>query len=149
MAEALAAHPTLKGRRLLFESIRLMLSEQVYDVMTATQAAVAAAGVATPDDVPLAGRLVRFSDDMRAQSSALKRFLFQNLYRHPKVTGSMDRAARVVADLFALYLAEPPAQLVRRPGECAERAVADYIAGMTDRFALSAHRDSTGQSLFE
>jgi dGTPase len=149
MAEALAAHPSLKGRRLLFESIRLMLSAQVYDVIDATRAAVADTGITSHAQVPTAGRLVRFSDDMRAESTALKRFLFQNLYRHPQVTDSMARASQVVADLFALYTTEPPAQLVRRAGDTPERAVADYIAGMTDRFALSAHRQWSGQSLFD
>ncbi len=149
MAEALAAHPSLKGRRLLFESIRLMLSAQVYDVIDATRAAVAEAGITSHAQVPAAGRLVRFSDGMRAESTALKRFLFQNLYRHPQVTDSMARASQVVTDLFALYTAEPPAPLVRRAGDTPERAVADYIAGMTDRFALSAHRQWSGQSLFD
>lgn len=149
MAEALAAHPSLKGRRLLFESIRLMLSAQVYDVIDATRAAVAETGITSHAQVPAAGRLVRFSDGMRAESTALKRFLFQNLYRHPQVTDSMARASQVVTDLFALYTAEPPAPLVRRAGDTPERAVADYIAGMTDRFALSAHRQWSGQSLFD
>lgn len=149
MAEALTTHPTLKGRRLLFESIRLMLSAQVYDVIAATRSAVDAAGVTARGEIPQAGRLVRFSDGMREESTSLKRFLFQNLYRHPKVTGSMDRAAQVVTDLFGLYLAEPPAQLVSQPGDSLERAVADYIAGMTDRFALAAHREWSGQSLFD
>ena len=149
MADALAAHPQLKGRRLLFESIRLMLSAQVYDVIDATRAAVAQAGIASHAEVATAGRLVRFSDSMRAESTALKRFLFQNLYRHPQVTGSMDRASRVVTELFALYLTDPPAHLVQRSGDTPARAVADYIAGMTDRFALSAHREWSGQSLFD
>ena len=149
MADALAAHPQLKGRRLLFESIRLMLSAQVYDVIDATRAAVAQAGIASHAEVATAGRLVRFSDGMRAESTALKSFLFQNLYRHPQVTGSMDRASRVVTELFALYLTEPPAHLVQRSGDTPARAVADYIAGMTDRFALSAHREWSGQSLFD
>ena len=149
MSEALSAHPALKGRRLLFESIRLMLSAQVYDVMAATQTAVAEAQVGSHAEVRAAGRLVRFSDSMRAESTALKRFLFQNLYRHPRVTDSMDRAARVVSDLFGLYVADRPMAIVQRQGDTPERAVADYIAGMTDRFALSAHREWSGQSLFD
>ena len=149
MRQALDAHPTLTGRRLLYESIRLMLSAQVYDVIAATQAAVAHAGIGTAQEVPLAGVLVRFSDDMRAQSTALKRFLFQNLYRHPQVESTMAHARTVVAELFALYVAEPPAAMSQRPGDSRQRAVADYIAGMTDRFAVSAHRQLTGQALFD
>ena len=149
MRQALADHPRLQGRRLLFESIRLMLSAQVYDVIDATRAAIAESGITRPEQVPVAGVLVRFSAGMRAESTALKRFLSHNLYRHPKVTDSMDRAQRVVTDLFALYCDQPPAHLVQRPGDSRERAVADYIAGMTDRYALSAHRAWSGQSLFD
>jgi dGTPase len=149
MRQALTAHPTLKGRRLLFESIRLMLSAQVYDVIAATQTAIAQSGVQTPAEAARAGLLVRFSAEMRAESTALKRFLFQNLYRHPQVESTMDRARTVVTDLFVLYVADTPAQLAQRPGDSRQRAVADYIAGMTDRFALSAHRQLTGQTLFD
>jgi dGTPase len=149
LRETLAEHPRLQGRRLLFETIRRMLSEQVYDVIAATQAAVADAGVGTREEARHAGVLLRFSADMRAQSTALKRFLFQQLYRHPTVTDSMDRARQVVHDLFALYLEHPPANLSPQHGESPYRAVADYIAGMTDRFALSAHRQWSGQSLFD
>lgn len=149
MRHALAAHPQLAGRRLLFESIRLMLSAQVYDVIDATRSAIAQSGIERADQVPVAGLLVRFSPEMRADSTALKRFLFQNLYRHPQVTGTMEQASRVVTELFALYVTEPPSTLVQRTGSSRERAVADYIAGMTDRFALSAHRQWSGQSLFD
>ena len=149
MRQALADHPRLQGRRLLFESIRLMLSAQVYDVIDATRTAIADSGITGPEQVPVAGVLVRFSAGMRAESTALKRFLSHNLYRHPKVTDSMDRAQRVVTDLFALYCDQPPAHLAQSPGDSRERAVADYIAGMTDRYALSAHRAWSGQSLFD
>ncbi|MBA4256707.1 MAG: deoxyguanosinetriphosphate triphosphohydrolase [Polaromonas sp.] len=146
---ALQAHPGLNGRRLLFESIRLMLSAQVYDVIDATRAAIADSGVDHPQAVRHAGVLVRFSPDMRADSAALKQFLLHNLYRHPQVVATMDSARRVVRDLFALYVAEPPAALTRRDGDSPERAVADYIAGMTDRYAISAHQQHSGQSLFD
>jgi len=149
MQEALAEFPVLKGRRLLFDSIRRMLSAQVYDVIAATQAAVAEAGVGTAAQARQAGVLVRFSAEMRSQSTELKRFLFKELYRHPTVTGSMDRATRVVRELFSLYLAEPPANLSRRSEDDLHRSVADYIAGMTDRYALSAHQQWSGQSLFD
>ena len=87
---------------------------------------------------------------MGVQSQQLKRFLFRNLYRHPQVMETTDRAARVVEELFALYLA--------RPEECTAisssrsvstaRAVADYIAGMTDRFAIREHQRLSGTTLF-
>ena len=151
-AAALRDHPHLaepaQGRRLLYESIRRMLSAQIYDVIDATGAALQAAAPHSADDARRAGVLVMFSADMRAQSSALKRFLFANLYRHPQVVDTTAQARQVVRELFAAYL-DRPAELrpsfAERPDR--ERAVADYIAGMTDRFALREHQRLTGQRL--
>lgn len=147
--KALAAHPTLSGRRLLFESIRLMLSDQVYDVIEATRSALAASGVASLDDVRRSRPLVTFSDDMRRRSRELKSFLFRNLYRHPRVMETTGRARQVVSDLFDAYLADP-AQLpeAHASREHLPRAVADYIAGMTDRFAIREHERLSGAILF-
>jgi dGTPase len=148
--QVLAEHPQLqdKPRRCLYESIRRMLSDQVYDVIDTTRAAVAAAGVQTVDEARLAGPLVRFSEPMHAQSTQLKQFLFAHLYRHPQVMHTTGQAKQVVTDLFAAYLAngqEMRAEFAVR--EDRHRAVADYIAGMTDRFALREHERLTGQRL--
>jgi dGTPase len=150
---SLQQHPHLaepaQGRRLLYESIRRMLSQQVYDVIAASAAAAQAAGVANADAARQAGPLLCFSPAMRAQSSALKRFLFANLYRHPQVVETTARARQVVQELFAAYLAAPallPAEFAA--GAAPARAVADYIAGMTDRFALREHERLSGQRLF-
>ncbi len=146
---ALDAHPTLGGRRLLFEAIRLMLSDQVYDVIDATRARLAAAGVRSADEVRQHGSLVAFSDGMRVESRHLKAFLFRNLYRHPQVVETTDRARQVVTELFALYLERPqelPEAHARTPQRA--RAVADYIAGMTDRFAIREHQRLSGTVLF-
>ena len=80
---------------------------------------------------------------MAQHSAHLKRFLRTNLYRHPQVTDTTDRAKQVIRDLFDAYCADP----VQMPPEHAQRArrqrgVADYIAGMTDRFALREHERS-------
>ena len=147
-AQVLHEHPALQGRRLLYESIRRMLSAQVYDVIDATAAAIAAAAPPDADAARRAGPLVRFGPAMRAQSSALKRFLFQHLYRHPRVVATTDQAREVVRGLYAAYLARPAelrAEFAQRPDR--ERAVADYIAGMTDRFALREHERLTGRRL--
>jgi dGTPase len=146
---ALAAHPNLAGRRLLFESIRLMLSDQVYDVIDATRARLQASGVDSADAVRRQPPLVGFSEAMRTESQQLKRFLFRNLYRHPQVVETTGRARQVVTELFAAYL-ERPQELPEghvRPEQQA-RAVADYIAGMTDRFAIREHQRLTGTVLF-
>ena len=148
-AQALAEHPRLQGRRLLYETIRRMLSEQVYDVIRHTRAALAEAAPASADAARAApAPLVRFGSDMRAQSSALKRFLFANLYRHPQVKATMQAARQIVWELFAAYCADPaqmPASFAARAER--ERAVADFIAGMTDRFAISEHERLTGRRL--
>jgi len=148
-ARAEGDHPHIPPRRALYESIRRMLSAQIYDVIDATGAALQAAAPHSADDARRAGVLVMFSADMRAQSSALKRFLFANLYRHPQVVDTTAQARQVVRELFAAYL-DRPAELrpsfAERPDR--ERAVADYIAGMTDRFALREHERLTGRRLW-
>jgi dGTPase len=152
-AQALADHPKLEGRRLLFESIRLMLSEQVYDVIRTTQAAINALNPPDTDAVRRAPPLVAFSSAMRAESQVLKTFLLRNLYRHPQVMETTDRARRVVSDLFTLYL-EAPEDMPDSPvfpnasPQQRARAVADYIAGMTDRFAIREHERLFGRVLF-
>ena len=149
--EALAQHSTLKGRRLLFETIRLMLSAQVYDVMNATRHAIAQAAPQDVDAVRKQSPLVCFTAAMAAQSAELKKFLHHNLYRHPRVLEKMNFAQQVVRDLFAAYMADPvqmpQAHADRFDGNDTpylasakpERVVADYIAGMTDRFAAKEH----------
>ena len=148
VADTQRDHPGLPDRRVLYESIRRMLSAQVYDVIDTTGAAIAAAVPPDADAARRAGPLVAFSAAMRAESNALKRFLFANLYRHPQVTDTTSQAQQVVRELFAAYL-DRPAELrpsfAQRPDR--ERAVADYIAGMTDRFALREHERLTGQKL--
>ncbi|MBS0316685.1 MAG: deoxyguanosinetriphosphate triphosphohydrolase [Proteobacteria bacterium] len=147
--QALAKYPQLQGRRLLYESIRRMLSTQVYDVIDATRAALSRARPASADEVRAQPPLVAFSDAMRRDSATLKQFLFRNLYRHPQVTETTDLARQVVRELFAAYRADPAqmkADFAARADSA--RAVADYIAGMTDRFAAHEHRRLTGRSLF-
>ena len=149
--EALAQHPGLNGRRLLFEAIRLMLSAQVYDVMDATRAALAKAEPQDVDTVRKQPPLVCFTPAMAAQSADLKKFLFHNLYRHPQVLEKMQQAGQIVRDLFAAYIADPTLMpqahtdrfdgndLPHSPNARPERVVADYIAGMTDRFAMKEY----------
>ena len=147
--DALAAHPRVEGRRLLFEIIRRMIARQVDDLVATTRAALAHAAPASVDEVRASAPLVRAGAALRAQCVQLEKFLRANLYRHPQVVETTDRARRVIADLFAVYSADaaalPPAvaALPRR-----HRAIADYIAGMTDRYALREHERLTGETLF-
>ena len=133
-------YPALAPRRLLYESIRRMLSDQVYDVMATTRAAMAHVQKRHVDGVRQSPPVVGFGADMRERSLALKQFLFHNLYRHPQVMATTDWARSVVGELFLVYLERPQ----EMPPEHRERhnrarAVADYIAGMTDRFATREH----------
>ena len=146
--EVLQAYPALAGRRLLYETIRHMLSAQVYDVIDTTAALIAAHAPASADEARAMPPLVRFSPALRAEVAQVKSFLFQHLYRHPRVMATTEGAREVVRALFEAYRDDPaqlPGQHARRQPQ--QQAIADYIAGMTDRFALREHERLTGQVL--
>jgi dGTPase len=130
-----------------------MLSAQVYDVMEATRAAIVAHQVRDLAGVRAAVPLVAFSAPMVEEARVLKAFLLRALYRHPTVVAKMDAARAVVTGLFALYIespdqmAAPGAVLDRNADAGLQRRVADYVAGMTDRFALREHERLTGKRL--
>jgi dGTPase len=126
-----------------------MLSEQVYDVIDNTRALIKTSGVQSLSDVRSNPGLVAFSPAMRERSQMLKTFLLHNLYRHPQVVETTDRARRVVTDLFELYI-QSPQELPQAHGGSLHhaRAVADYIAGMTDRFAIREHQRLCAGALF-
>jgi dGTPase len=137
------------GRRLLFDTIRRMLSAMVHDVIDATASALAESPPASADAARQAPRLLQFSPALHADSAELKRFLFGALYRHPQVMRTTEVARTVVRELFAAYLDAPE----EMPADFADqhdrhRAVADYVAGMTDRFAAREHRRLIGRDAF-
>ena len=150
--EVMNEHPDLAsrpGRRVLFEVLRRMIALQVNDLVRSTEAALAAAAPGDADALRRLPPLAAFSDGLRADNQVLERFLFRSLYRHPQVEASTARARKVVADLFVAYAAAPgemPEDFARAPDR--HRAVADYIAGMTDRFALREHQRLTGETMF-
>ena len=142
---------TQSQRRLLFEVIRRMLSAQVYDLIAVSQAAMGASSPTSVDQARHAGPLLAFSEATRAQSIQLKQFLFRNLYRHPQLMQTTGMAKRVVRELFDAYTSAP-CELPDNFGDGhaatpQARVVADYIAGMTDRFASREHERLTGQRL--
>jgi dGTPase len=147
-----AEHPSLASpRRLLSETLRRLLSAQVHDVVETTRAAVAASGVASADDVRAAPPLVSFSARLREEATALKRFLFASLYRHPQVEQTTERARHVLRALFDAYAAAPhelPAEHRDAMDRHGLRALADYIAGMTDRHAAREYRRLAGEPAF-
>ena len=138
--EALAEHPGLAGTRLLYDVLRRMLSAQVYDVIAAVARALREHAPRDADAVRQHMPPIRAGADMAAGSVAVKAFLRTQLYRHPRVVETTEAAKQVVRELFEAYLAQPD-QMPRHHAarQPAQQAVADYIAGMTDRFALREH----------
>jgi dGTPase len=148
-----------QGRRLLYETIRRMLSAQVYDVMASSKQAIQDAAPVDVAEVRQLPALIQFSEAMASRSQVLKTFLLHELYRHPRVMDTTQLAKQVVQELFGFYQAQPAqmtegfsarsAALVGTAEDAAARArvVADYIAGMTDRFATREHERLSGQRL--
>ena len=150
--EVRSHYPDLEGRRLVYEIIRRMIGTVVNDLIDNTQRNLAESKVQSIDDVREAGRpLVVMSDAVAAEHRALKRFLNRHLYRHEKKLEDARRAQQTLRDLFDAYLADAsrmPAEFAAKAAATDEagraRVVADYIAGMTDRFAIAEHRRLKG-----
>jgi dGTPase len=145
--EVAGRYPGLDESRLIHEAIRRLIDRMVRDLVAETGRRLAASGVSTVDEVRRQGEPVAaFSKEMRNHDRALKQFLHARMYRHYRVNRMSSKARRVVRELFQLFLAEPECL----PGEWraltggstpqTARIVADYLAGMTDRFALDEHR---------
>jgi dGTPase len=150
-AEVCATYPAISERRAIHEVVRRMINRQVVDLIETSQARLAAAAPADSDAVRAQPEaLIAFSAEMREQNLELKRFLRHNLYRHYRVHRMTAKAARVISALFPAFLDDvrllPPdaqrsvAELEQR-NDLAGRArgVADYIAGMTDRYAIAEY----------
>ena len=153
-AKVHARYPQLEDRRLIYEIIRGMIDTVVTDLIETTRRNIDAAGPQSIDDVRKSGTaLVAMSDKIHEQHVSLKRFLSRHLYRHEKKLDMTYRAQRIVRELFDIYrsdLGELPAEFAEKaqPRDEAGRArvVADYVAGMTDRFAIAEHERLTGAS---
>jgi dGTPase len=143
-----AKYPDLNYYRRRHEALRRFFGVLVEDVIAVSQARLAELDPATPDDIRGAGRMmVQFSSALWSDLKVIRRFLFERMYRAPSVVAMRVEVTQVIHDLFPLYMAEPgllPKQwrkdVAEARGETAlARIVADYIAGMTDRFALQEH----------
>jgi dGTPase len=143
LAVVQACHPGLAGPRLVHELVRKLISRMVDDVLAQTQTLLSQLAPPEVDAVRGAGQpIVGFSPGMMRQVQALKQFLHQHMYRHNRVRALTDAARQVLAGVFD-YLHATPAAL---PGGTLQddpavqaRAVADYVAGMTDQFILREH----------
>lgn len=150
--EAEAAFPGIGGRRAINETVRRMINALIIDLIDTSRERIRATGVQSVEEVRIAGPLIAFSDGMRAEALLLKRFLRKNLYQHYQVNRMTSKARRIVTELFEIFMSEPvllpPAyQIALAEGvdadkhrELQARSVADYIAGMTDRYAMREHR---------
>jgi dGTPase len=137
-------YPGLPGRRALYETIRLMITAMTADLVETSAALLKEAAPKDIDDVRASPPLIRFSPQMRAETTALKRFLYANLYRHFQVNRMRVKASRIVRELFEAFMTDPVLlpndyQVEGDPMRQA-RKIADYIAGMTDRYAIREHR---------
>ncbi|MBC3941694.1 deoxyguanosinetriphosphate triphosphohydrolase [Sphingomonas albertensis] len=143
--------PDIAPKRLVGELVRTQIGTMVNDLIAETRRRIAASGVTSVDDVRAAGQcLVGFSPEMREAERDLKRFMYANLYHHPRQLAAADAAHGIVSGLFAVYRDDPatiPEEWRERlPAEDPDRSrhIADFIAGMTDRYAVSRYRDLVG-----
>jgi dGTPase len=141
----LERHGELELSRFIGELIRTLMSELMEDVLATTRANLAAGGFAGAAALRGAGRaMAGFSPALLPRLKALKAFQMQNMYRHPRIAGTMTRAQAVVTDLYEAFVADPallPPDWTLAASEAVPGTVArDYIAGMTDRFALAEYQ---------
>ncbi len=150
-AEVRRSYPEIDEARLIKEAVRRLIDRMVNDLLAETRGRLAEAGPKSAEDIRALGvPAVAFSEEMGKNGRALKDFLFERMYRHDKVNRKTDQVQEVVRTLFAHYLANPEAlpagwhvgasDAANPDGRRTARLVADYIAGMTDRFALNECR---------
>ena len=144
MREVDALHPGLEAPRAIHELSRRVITRFIEDAIQESRRRIAEAKVASPEAVDAGARaLIGHSAAIEAADRDVKAFLLARMYRHPEVRKVRERADAIVRRLFQAYLADPsvmPAEwAAKAEGDARERAVADYIAGMTDRFAIAEH----------
>jgi dGTPase len=148
LAEVLRLHPGLERPRLIHETVRRVISAQVGDVLAATRKNLKDSGVQSASAVRAQGRaLASFSAQMTENNRVLQQFLRERMYRHERVLEVMDRARRILANLFNAYMDDPKLlppewteEIQTSGGPALARQVSDFLAGMTDRYALEEHK---------
>ena len=143
--EVAATYPGISGRRAIHETIRRMINALIVDLIQTSQLCIQHAQLKTADDVRNAPALIMFSGPMQSEAALLKRFLRDNLYQHYQVNRMTSKARRIISELFDAFMHEPkllPPDYQVAAADVAQQArkVADYIAGMTDRYAMREHR---------
>jgi dGTPase len=137
--------PGISGRRAINEIVRRMINALVVDLIENSRKNIQEAGVNSIADVRNAQPLIAFSNPMKQEAQELKRFLRTNLYQHYQVNRMTSKARRIITDLFGIFMSEPQLlpndyQLQNEDIHLQARKVADYIAGMTDRYAMREYR---------
>ena len=143
LAQVRVRYPDLNDRRLIHETVRRMINTLVLDMVAQTRRNLAEHKPQTIEDVRSCPPLAAFSPAVREEGLELKRFLFQNLYRHYRVERMSGKARRLLRELFEAFTQNPkllPPEHRERAEANLYRAVSDYIAGMTDRYAIREHR---------
>jgi dGTPase len=143
VAEVRAAYPDLGGRRLIHETIRRMINALVCDLIATTRGNIERLSPQSPAEARQGQPLVAFSDELREAQREMKRFLRTQLYQHYQVLRMTHKARRIITELFATFIGDPrllPPQFQSPVDGEQPRAIADYIAGMTDRYAMKEHR---------
>lgn len=143
LEEVRHAYPGLSERRVVHETVRRMIGTLVTDLIRQSESNISKQDPATLEDVRNAPALIAFSAEMIEQQRALKKFLHAHLYRHYRVMCMSAKAQRIISDLFRVFMDDSrllPPQFQRQAEHDRARAVADYIAGMTDRYAIREHR---------
>jgi dGTPase len=143
LSEVRRAYPELHDRRLIHETVRRMINALVTDLSDESRRLIAENAPVSLDAVRQAPPLIAFSPKTQAEQQQLKTFLRRNLYQHYRVQRMANKAKRVVRELFQAFHSDPrllPPEFQARAQADAPRAIADYIAGMTDRYAIKEHR---------
>jgi dGTPase len=147
-SESLLAYPKLRDRRLVSDVLRRLMARQIRDVVDVTTHGLSRFDPVSSEAARHLPAIVRMSDAAAEESARLKTFLRTHLYRHPRIVETTDLAKQVVRDLFQAYCEHTDAIEAATPsGANVTQCVADYVAGMTDRFALREHERITGRRL--
>jgi dGTPase len=146
LCEVRQAYPEINERRVVHETVRRMINTLVTDLIRQSGANIAAQNLSTLEDVRRAPALIAFSDELNAKQRELKKFLHTHLYRHYRVMRMSAKAQRIIRDLFGVFMEDSrllPTQFqtaAAKDEASRARVVADYIAGMTDRYAIREHK---------
>jgi len=143
LQEVRLAYPDLPERRVVHETVRRMINTLVSDLIIQSESNIRAQGLNTLEQVRNAAATIAYSAEMNEQQRVLKNFLRTHLYRHYRVLRMSGKAQRIISDLFGVFMNDSrllPPQFQQQQDVTRARPVADYIAGMTDRYAIREHR---------